>query len=226
MITDTLLQKVVEFTTPTACLLCLSEPKLVCDDCYAQALIPLPPQTPMAVTAYEDLGKVLIRRFKFDGDQEAGRLCARYMAGLVNADDYDIVVAVTTTAARRRQRGYDQSELLARWAGKHLKLSYVGALIRIKNVHQIGAGREQRLEQSQGLYVAVKIDRIQGKRVLLIDDITTTGATLASATQTLLEAGVKSVASLAFAQDELAGGRSLIKEPPPLLQVIPIKRSY
>lgn len=208
MTTDTLIQKVVEFTTPATCLLCSAEPKLLCDDCYNRALPPLPPQTPRAVTAYDDIGKELIRRFKFDGDQEAGRLCARYMAENVSADDYDIVVAATTTPARRRQRGYDQSELLAKWIAKHVKLPYVAALVRVKNIHQIGAGREQRLEQSEGLYTVVKVDRIQGMRILLIDDITTTGATLASATVTLLEAGAQSVEALAFAQDELAGGQS------------------
>lgn len=212
MTTDTLIQRVVEFTTPAHCLLCLEEPELLCNDCYDGALHPLPPQTPMAVTSYDDLGKVLIRRFKFDGDKEAGRLCARSMAELVDAEDYDAVVAVTTTAARRRQRGYDQSELLARWIAKHLNIAYIPALIRIKNVHQIGAGREQRLEQSEGLYAAVKAHQIRGKRILLIDDITTTGATLASATKTLLEAGAQSVEGLAFAQDVLAGGQSSKKE--------------
>lgn len=201
MTTDTLIQKVVEFTTPTTCLLCATEPKLVCDDCYPRALVPLPPQTPMAVTGYDDVGKELIRRFKFEGDQEAGRLCARYMAEMVDTDDYDVVVAVTTTPARRRQRGYDQSELLAKWIAQRVALPYVRALVRMKNVHQIGAGREQRLEQSLGLYAAVKVDRIQGKRILLIDDVVTTGATLASASATLLEAGAQSLEGLAFAQD-------------------------
>lgn len=201
MTTDTLIQKVVEFTTPTSCLLCSAEPKLICDDCHDRALAPLPPQTPMAVAAYDDLGKELIGRFKFDGDQEAGRLCAGYMAKLVDAGDYDVVVAVTTTPARRRQRGYDQSELLARWIAKHINIPYIPALIRVKNVHQIGASREQRLEQSAGLYAAVKIDQIRGKKILLVDDVVTTGATMASAAATLVAAGAHSVEGLAFAQD-------------------------
>lgn len=209
MTTDTLIQKVVEFTTPATCLLCSAEPKLLCSDCFERALPPLPPQVPMAVTSYEDIGKELIRRFKFDGDQEAGRLCARYMAETVRAEDYDAVVAVTTTPARRRQRGYDQSELLARWTGRHLNIPYISALVRIKNVHQIGVGREQRLEQSEGLYAAVKTGHIRDKRILLIDDVLTTGSTMASATTTLLEAGAQSVAGLAFAQDMLAQSRTI-----------------
>lgn len=155
------------------------------------------------MTAYDDIGKELIRRFKFEGDQEAGRLCARYMAEMVMADDFDIVVAVTTTPARRRQRGYDQAELLAKWIAKHLNITYVSALVRVKNVHQIGMGREQRLEQSEGLYAAVKTDRIVGRRILLIDDVVTTGATMASAAATLMQAGAASVEGLVFARDEL-----------------------
>jgi len=164
-------------------------------------LHPLPPGEVNAVTGYDDIGKELISRFKFDGDQEAGRLCARYMAELVSANDYDVVVAVTTTPARRRQRGYDQAELLAQWIAKDVKLPYVRALVRVKNVHQIGMDRETRIAQSEGLYVAVNTKGITNKRVLLIDDVVTTGATMRSATQTLLGAGARLVDGMAFAQD-------------------------
>lgn len=201
MTTDTLLQKVVAFTTPTTCLLCSAEPYLLCEDCYARALPPLPPGEILAVTAYDDIGKELIRRFKFDGDQEAGRLCARYMAEMVNAHDFDVVTAATTTPARRRQRGYDQSVLLAKWIANHLHTPYMYTLVRVKNLHQIGAGREQRLEQSKGLYVAAR--RVEGK-ILLIDDVITTGATLAAAAEALTQAGAASVEPLVFARDELS----------------------
>ena len=198
MTPDTLIQKVVAFTTPATCLLCSAEPKLLCDDCYRRALPPLPPQRPLAVTVYDDIGKELIRRFKFEGDQEAGRLCARYMAEMVKAEDFDVVTAATTTPARRRQRGYDQSVLLARWIARQLELLYRPSLVRLKNVHQIGASREQRLEQSQGLYVATR--PLQG-RILLIDDVVTTGATLSAAAEALMEAGAQSVEALVFAKD-------------------------
>lgn len=201
MTTDTLLQKVVEFTTPTTCLLCKNEPKLICDDCYPRALPPLAPGDVDAVTSYDDIGKELIRRFKFDGDQEAGRLCARYMTEVVNAKDFDAVIAVTTTATRRRQRGYDQAEILAREVARRLRLPHVKALVRVKNTHQIGKGRLERLAQSEDLYVAVNAGEITSKRVLLVDDVTTTGATMRSAADTLIDAGAESVYCLAFARD-------------------------
>jgi ComF family protein len=201
MTTDTLLQKVVEFTTPTNCLLCFKEPKIICDACYGRALSPLPPGDIDAVTSYEDLGKELIGRFKFNGDQEAGRLCAHYMAALVQADDYDVVTAATTTPARRRQRGYDQAEVLAKEVAHRLRLPYAKSLVRIKNTHQIGKGRLERLAQSEGLYVAVNTAKITFRRVLLVDDVTTTGATMRSAAQTLLDSGAVSVYCLAFARD-------------------------
>ncbi len=202
MTTDTLLQRVVEFTTPTACLLCSNEPKLICNDCYSRALPPLAPSEIDAVTGYDDIGKELIRRFKFEGDQEAGRLCASYMADVVDAADFDIVVAVTTTAARRRQRGYDQAEILAREVARRLRLPHVKALVRVKNVHQIGRGRLERLAQSEDLYVAVNARELTSKRVLLVDDVTTTGATMRSAATTLQDAGAIDVYCLAFARDE------------------------
>jgi ComF family protein len=200
--TDTLLQKVVEFTTPAACLLCSNEPKIICDACYDRALTPLPPGDIEAVTAYDDIGKELIRRFKFEGDQEAGRLCARYMAEVIRADDYDVVVAATTTPARRRQRGYDQAELLGREIARRIGRPYVRALVRVKNTHQIGKGRLERLSQSEGLYVVINMAKISSKRVLLVDDVTTTGATLRSAAASLHAAGATRVYCLAFARDE------------------------
>lgn len=198
MATDTVIQRVVAFTTPTTCLLCSAEPNLLCADCYPRALPPLPSGRPMAVTAYDDIGKELIRRFKFEGDQEAGRLCARYMAEMVQATDFDVVIAATTTPARRRQRGYDQSELLAQWIAKHVSLPYIRALVRVKNIHQIGASRAERLAQSEGLYVASR--KVEG-RILLIDDVVTTGATLSAAAEALMEARAQSVEALVFAKD-------------------------
>jgi len=202
--TDTLLQRVVEFTTPTTCLLCNTEPKIICDDCYTRALPPLAPGEIDAVTTYDDIGKELIRRFKFEADQEAGRLCARYMADVVDRDTVDVVVAVTTTAARRRQRGYDQAEILAREVACQLGLSHIKALVRVKNTHQVGKGRLERIAQSEDLYVAVNASGFTSKRVLLIDDVTTTGATMRSAANTLREAGAQSVYCLAFASDMLS----------------------
>lgn len=202
MTTDTLLQRVVEFTTPTTCLLCSAEPRLLCADCYSRALPPLPPSEPQAVTSYDDIGKELIRRFKFEGDQEAGRLCARYMAELVAAEDFDVVTAAPTTPARRRQRGYDQAVLLAREVARRLAVPYAPGLVRVKHVHQIGQGREQRLAQAEGLYVAVNAREFTFKRVLLIDDVTTTGATLRAAADTLLGTGAAEVVCLAFAREE------------------------
>ena len=204
MTTDILLQRVVEFTTPTTCLLCKAEPEIICDDCYPRALPPLAPGDIDAVTTYDDIGKELIRRFKFEGDQEAGRLCARYMADVVDRDTVDVVVAVTTTAARRRQRGYDQSEILAREVARRLGLLYIKALVRVKNIDQIGKGRLERIAQSEDLYVAVNASEFTSKRVLLVDDVTTTGATMRSAADTLLEVGARTVYCLAFASDTLS----------------------
>lgn len=211
MTTDTLIQRVVEFTTPSQCMVCTTEGTVLCASCRASALefmapehAPAPLRSWEVVTTYDDIGKELLRRFKFEGDQEAGRLCASYMRELVDASQIDVVVAVTTTPARRRQRGYDQAALLAREVARHLHLPYARALVRIKNVHQIGMDRATRLEQSSGLYAATKVADIRGRRILLVDDVVTTGATMTSAATTLLQAGAREVHGLAFARDRLA----------------------
>lgn len=153
------------------------------------------------VTTYDDLGKELIKCFKFEGNQAAGRICAEYMAELVSDIQIDIIVVASTTPARRRQRGFDQAELLAKHISRKLAIPYIPVLVRTKNVHQIGMGREERLAQAQDLYTLTNYRAVRNQRVLLIDDVVTTGATLHSAAQTLQAAGVASIVGLAFARD-------------------------
>lgn len=116
----------------------------------------------------------------------------------------DILVPVPVHAQRRRQRGFDQAELLARGLGHRLHLPVVPALERAARTtaqHQLG--RRARLTNvSHAFCVAPRrADGVKGRWLVLIDDVVTSGATLAGCARTLYEAGAFAVSALTLARE-------------------------
>ena len=99
-----------------------------------------------------------------------------------------------------RQRGFGHSELLARNIAVKLRVEYSLALRRLGQTRQLGAKREDRLAQLSGSFAVKNRRRISGRRILLIDDVLTTGGTLIAASKVLKAAGAKEVNALIFAK--------------------------
>jgi competence protein ComFC len=131
------------------------------------------------------------------GHHLAGLLVNRVLAeGLRPGIDFDMVTWAPTSAKRRRQRGFDQSELVARRVALQLNLSCRRLLERTgDDTAQTGLSRVQRLH---GPSFRVRPDTA-GRRVLLIDDVVTTGSTLRAAAATLRRAGAVDVHCAAIA---------------------------
>lgn len=122
--------------------------------------------------------------------------------------EIDFIVPVPLHPNRLAERGYNQSEKIAEGIGTGLgqklrepigmgiamPLLRTDILLRIRDTpHQIGQGREERLRNLSGAFDARCLESIQNKTILLVDDVLTTGATLAETSATLLEAGVKKI---------------------------------
>ena len=127
---------------------------------------------------------------------------SRQLAAVLSdmAGDIDIVCNVPISKARRRKRGFDQSELLAKKTARLLGIEHGCLLKKIKNnkpQHELDG--EKRVSNVRGVYAAAKPGLITGRRILLIDDICTTGYTLSECCRVLLSAGAASVVCAAAA---------------------------
>ena len=147
-----------------------------------------------------------IHRFKYGGERalanELGELvAARVASHLATGIALDVVVPAVLHAERARSRGYDQAWLLAAVVADHTALPLRVPLRRIRPaVPQIALDRAARAENLRGAYVA-EAGALRGARVALIDDVATTGATLAAATGALRAAGARVVRSYVVALD-------------------------
>jgi ComF family protein len=149
---------------------------------------------------YSGTAKELVWKLKFAGAQAAVEQMAAQMLPRLRAASGTIVVPVPTATSRVRRRGYDQARLLARQLSRESQLRYVACLSRITQAQQVGASREQRLKQLSTAFYAQKPHLIQGKHIILVDDVVTTGATLEAATTALRAAGAGRIDALVFAQ--------------------------
>ena len=132
----------------------------------------------------------LIDRYKFERTRAAHAPLAALLDATLPSFPADItVVSVPTIAPHIRIRGYDHAALIARQFARLRGHSYTPSIVRASNTVQRGAGRKQRFQQVKQAFAA---EACNG-RYLLIDDISTTGATLEYASRALLNAGADEV---------------------------------
>jgi len=134
---------------------------------------------------YDDGVRRLLLALKYRNRRDALAYLAAEIAAVVDVEA-DIVTWVPTTAARRRARGFDQAELLARAVGRRTGVPVRSLLRRVDGQAQTGRDAQAR---RQGPEFTVRRRRAVAASVVLIDDIGTTGATLEAAAQVLARAG-------------------------------------
>ncbi|NLD87857.1 MAG: ComF family protein [Clostridiales bacterium] len=143
-----------------------------------------------------------IKRFKFNGKiQYADTLGELIFLCVKDEDLFDVITYVPCSILRRISRGYDQSRLLAEHVAKKLDKRATVTLRKIRhNRKQSTLKEEEKAQNVKGAYRAIE-KNIIGKRILLIDDIVTTGSTIMECGRTLAEAGARSIvyACAAFA---------------------------
>jgi ComF family protein len=118
--------------------------------------------------------------------------------------ELDVIVPVPLTSRRRRERGFNQSQLLAERVGRSLAVPFEEALLRVRSSIDQARSRsaEQRRRNVEDAFALRRGGDVTGRRVLLMDDVATTGATLDACARVLLENGANSVFGLTIARED------------------------
>jgi ComF family protein len=157
----------------------------------------------------------LIWELKYRGNNKAADLIAEMMCDNILAELVDMatfenfseptLIPIPLSKQRLKERGFNQTEILAKKIaeiGKDFPLKCLtGVLIKIKNTasQTKSAGRKERLQNLHDCFAVSNPALIRGKNLILIDDVTTTGATLAEAKKTLKKSGARRVIAFTVA---------------------------
>ena len=152
----------------------------------------------VALWYYEDVVRRSLLHYKFYGKRSYASVYARLLGMKLmreNMLDVDVLTYVPISAKRRRKRGFDQVGLLAEKLGQEIGMTPMPLLKKTRdNPAQSGiSGQAERRANVLGVYEVLQPEQIADKRVLLLDDIVTTGATAAECARVLLTAGAKEV---------------------------------
>jgi ComF family protein len=151
---------------------------------------------------YEDELRELIHVFKYGRVQTLAKPLGRLIASaLPREQSFDLIVPMPLYWRKRWQRGFNQAALLAREIGRRTHIPVGNALRRVKDTAaQAGLTNAKRRLNVSGAFRAKRNAALNGKRVLLIDDVMTTGATAASCARALRMAGASDVTLLTLAR--------------------------
>ncbi len=199
----------IELLEPPLCSRCgcaLNEVALSAGRLCPECLRHTPPfACARSAAAYRGQLREMVHLFKFQGRLDIGKKLASLLVSLYRRTPElaaDVVLPVPLHKKRLKARGFNQSEVLARALARCCRLPLANkALARKKNTPPQSelAGRARRKNVAKA-FVAQRPFPLAGKRVLLVDDIYTTGSTVAECSRTLLAAGARQVAVLTLAR--------------------------
>jgi ComF family protein len=209
-----MIRRFVELIYPRKCVLCRrilpKEETDLCRSCrtdqpeypYGKKKVPHVSDL-TALWLYQGHAAGSLKRYKFGRCRHYAQVYGRLLAMRIHRDlpMADVVTWVPVSRKRRRERGFDQVELLANAVAPELGIPAEALLEKYRDNRANSGLRtpEERRANVLGVYRAAAPDRIAGKRVLLLDDIVTTGATASECARVLLTAGAEEVLFAAVA---------------------------
>lgn len=211
----TLARAFLNLVFPPRCVSCGHSGAWLCSGCVDEILFYEPPwprmledlrplQQARAAAHLEGPLRQAIHAFKYDGLRALASTLGEILCDCWDADPFpvDIVVPVPLHPARLRERGYNQSSLLARELSRHTGVPIAEtALLRIgATAPQVGLDADQRASNVENAF-RCHDDRLAGRKVLLIDDVLTTGSTLRACARAALQDRADAVWALTLAHD-------------------------
>ena len=167
----------------------------LCTQCLESGKLPLWDKV-FAIFEHTGIGRDIILGLKYKERSEFARPLGKMGADILAEAGIipDFVTAVPAHWQRRLLRGYNQAELIGRNTAKYLGVPFRNVLKRVKGgSRQARLGRTARLKNLKKAFVCFAPEKVSGRRVLLIDDVFTTGATLRAAAEQLRKAGPAAV---------------------------------
>jgi len=162
--------------------------------------------------AYKDSTvKKIVRRLKNKRDYQLAHQCADVLAQwymndaavshIINHDVRPMVIPVPISSQRRRERGYNQADLLARHFARTMNYHYTtqGIIKHTNSKQALVTSRTSRIHNVRDDFMISDPKLFHNQDIIIIDDVTTTGATLRELIRVLKKAGATSVTALAFA---------------------------
>jgi ComF family protein len=213
--------RALDAALPAECVGCRAEGPPICDRCVGalDARLGAPAGVPIGLPAeipepllqidwcapFHGVVRHALHAIKYQGEQRLaeplGEAVARRWGRIgVGAE---IVTHVPVHADRAKQRGYDQAELIARAAASALDMPHIRLLARQRaTIAQFDLDRRRRATNVRGAFVMDQhAPPIVGRWILLVDDVTTTGATLAACAEALCQAGALGVSAITVARE-------------------------
>ena len=158
----------------------------------------------LTVAIYNDVVKKMIFDLKYYDKTHIAKTIAQLMNRKLGEYDldFDMIAAIPLHRSKKRQRGFNEVHLICKHLNKLLNKEYKeDILARTKKTENMNRlTRLQRFENVEGAFEVIDMKLVINKRILLIDDVLTTGATANACSNALMEAGAKSVNLLTFAR--------------------------
>jgi len=208
----------LDFFFPKGCFSCQKEGSYLCEDCKAtmeisgfhqKADLECLSDLYFALTYQNSLIQKLIRQYKYQPfvkelNKILASLIIEHFQLMDNKPDFTdfVLVAVPLEKRRQRWRGFNPAEEIGRNLAGFWKIPLIsGALLKIKNtLPQVELSDEERRENIKGAFVCKSPEKIKGRKILLVDDVFTTGATMTECARVLKKSGAKEIIGIVVAR--------------------------
>ncbi len=205
---------ILDLLYPRKCAFCrklVRDGRMICPNCEKNLVVQAKEQEHMTIPPlalclaplyYTGKVRESLLRYKFHGAAAYSGIYAELMADCLqrHGETADRITWIPLSRQRLRRRGYDQAKLLAKEVSRRTGIPCGRLLVKIRN-NPAQSGRKNAAERERNVQGVYRADGVRpGERILLIDDIVTTGATLRAAASVLLEAGAASITGLAAAK--------------------------
>lgn len=208
-------ENLLDLFFPPHCVACNALGTLLCDSCEEKIAIyekgyHLSFQPGSALSGIIAVGhfrdeilKDMIHKYKYEGISALSLVFAEMMTRRIKEEgiDFDYLAYVPITRKRERWRGYNQAELLTHALGRNLKRPILPGLHKVKETKtQVGLLKKEREKNLKSAFL-YQGKRLNGKKILLIDDVTTTGTTLNECAKILRKKGANEVIGAVIAKE-------------------------